>query len=113
MPAAGAGWGGPAKGKAATRGAKKEPKPGQPLPPSTPETIARREAKQRTDEERLAVYDEIAFDETAPHIARIQAVTHYRNQVHGMPVQRQQQLGADGKPVNPTAPALNVTIARE
>lgn len=112
IPAGGPGWGGTASGSA-----RKPPAPWGPdnPPPVFPAGTPRLTPGERAarDDERAEVLSSQLFRlaTTAElEATRVRACEALLNRIEGMPVARNQALGADGKPTDPVRPVLSITI---
>lgn len=60
---------------------------------------ARAERKAATRETMLAVYERIAEDDSAPHVAQIMAADKWLDRIEGKPAQINQHSGPEGGPM--------------
>jgi hypothetical protein len=85
----GPGWGGLAKGTGTGKPSRPHGKEGLKVKAAIPPEIRAEKAKHKavTRETMLGVYERIAIDETAPHMAQIVAADKWLDRTEGKPVQ--------------------------
>jgi hypothetical protein len=88
-PANGPGWGGPAKGAGFLKPSRPHGREGLALRSEIPSevTAAKAERKEANREEMMGVYEEVARDPAAPHMARIVAADKWLDRTEGKPMQ--------------------------